>query len=80
MKYTMYSVKDVMTERYFAPVMMLNDNEAIRQFKTQVNNQQLWKDNPQDFDLYSLGTFEEETGEIIYKPTKIIGGRSVVDA
>ena len=79
MIYSMYSVLDNLTGKYFAPVMMMNDEEAKRQFKGQVNNIQLWKDNPSDFDLWKLGTFEEETGMIDYNPEKICGGRSVLN-
>lgn len=80
MTYEMYSVKDELTNRFNAPIMMLNDDEAKRAFKSQVNNIQIWKDNPSDFSLYKVGTFCEETGEIIYKPEKLAGGRSVLDA
>ena len=79
MKYTMYSVKDVMTGMFKAPVLMMNDNEAIRQFKTQANHIDLWKDNPGDFELWKIGTFEEENGEIHSLYEKIIGARSVLE-
>lgn len=79
MNYGLFSVKDELTSHFLAPVMMLNEDEAKRQFKSQVNNIQLWKDNPSDFSLYKLGSFDEDTGEILYKPEKIIGGRSVLN-
>lgn len=79
MTYGLFSVKDELTSHFLAPVMMLNEDEAKRQFKSQVNNIQLWKDNPSDFSLYKLGSFDEESGEILYKPEKIIGGRSVLN-
>lgn len=79
MTYGLFSVKDELTSHFLAPVMMLNEDEAKRQFKSQVNNIQLWKDNPSDFSLYKLGSFDEDTGEILYKPEKIIGGRSVLN-
>lgn len=79
MTYGLFSVKDELTSHFLAPVMMLNEDEAKRQFKSQVNNIQLWKDNPSDFSLYKLGSFDEDSGEILYKPEKIIGGRSVLN-
>lgn len=79
MTYGLFSVKDELTSHFLAPVMMMNEDEAKRQFKSQVNNIQLWKDNPSDFSLYKLGSFDEDTGEILYKPEKIIGGRSVLN-
>ena len=80
MIYNMYTVKDELTNNFKAPVLMMNDSEALRQFKGQVNNIQLWKDNPSDFSLYKVGTFDEEKGEIIPEMEKLAGGRSVVDA
>ena len=58
---------------------MNNEDLAKRQFKSQINNIQLWKDNPSDFSLWRLGKFNDETGEILYKPEKIVGGRSVLN-
>lgn len=75
-----YAVKDLMTERYMNPSLMEKDEVAIRQFKSNINNIPLWKDNPQDFDLWKLGNYNDETGEINYKPEKIINGRSAINA
>lgn len=79
MKYNFYCVKDELTDRYNSPVLMINDDEAKRAFKSQVNNIQIWKDNPADFSLYNMGTFEEETGDMTFEPYKVVGGRSVLD-
>lgn len=71
-----YAVRDLMTERFMAPALASSDQEAIRQFKSNINHINLWKDNPQDFDLWKLGTYDDETGEIMYKPSKVVNGRS----
>lgn len=76
----MYSVKDELTNRFNMPAIMTGDNEALRAFKSQVNSIQIWKDNPADFSLYKVGTFDEETATIEPLMEKIVGGRSVVDA
>ena len=75
-----YAVKDELANNYLAPTLMSNEDMAKRQFKSQINNIPLWKDNPADFSLWRLGTFDDESGEILYKPEKIIGGRSLIDA
>ena len=75
-----YAVKDETANRFMTPSLIMSENEAKRAFKSQVNNIQIWKDNPEDFSLYKLGNFDEETGTIIgIKPEKIVGGRSVVN-
>ena len=74
-----YSVKDELSNRFLAPVLMMSEDEAKRQFKSQINHIEIWKDNPSDFSLYCLGSFNEETGQLIGSPTKIVGGRSVLD-
>lgn len=77
MKATFYAVKDLMTNRFMTPALSDTDETAIRQFRSNINHINLWKDNPQDFDLWKLGTYDDETGEIIYNPEKIANGRSV---
>lgn len=84
MKFNMYSVKDELTGKYMQP-MFVEDNEvsnqiAIRQFKSNVNNIKLWKDNPNDYSLYLVGSFDDEHGAEASILEKIISGRSVLDA
>ena len=76
MKLFFYAVKDLMTERYMSPALSESDEVATRQFKSNINHINLWKDNPQDFDLWRLGTYDDETGEILYDPHKVVNGRS----
>lgn len=75
-----YAVKDLMTERFMNPALSQDDNVATRQFRSNINHIPLWQDNPSDFDLWCLGSFNEETGEIVYKPRKVINGRSCLNA
>ena len=83
MEYLMYSVKDEMTQKFMNPMFVERDDHAeqlaIRQFKTNLNNIKLWKDNPNDFSLYLVGLFDDETGASSTAITKIISGRSVID-
>lgn len=83
MEYVMYSVKDEMIGKFMNPMFVERDGheeqQAIRQFKSNVNNIKLWKDNPNDFALYLVGIFDDETGASSTAITKIISGRSVID-
>lgn len=50
-----------------APVMTVNTrNEAIRSFREAVNdpNTPIYK-NPTDFELYQIGTYNDQLGEIV---------------
>lgn len=79
----MYSVKDELTGKFMSPMFVeRNDyaeDEAIRQFRSNVNNIKLWKDNPNDFALYLVGMFDDETGASACAISKIIAGRSVIN-
>lgn len=72
-----YAVKDELANKFLAPTLMNADEIAIRQFKTQINNIELWKDNSADFSLYRLGTWDDETGILTSSIEKLVGGRSV---
>lgn len=81
MIYNFYAVKDELVGKYLAPVMMMTDEEAMRQFKTQVNTIPLWKENPSDWGLYKIGQFNDANGDLILSPMeKLASGRSVVNA
>lgn len=83
MKYSMYSVKDELNGKFMNP-MFVEEGEyaeasAIRQFKSNVNNIQLWKDNADDFSLYLVGSFDDETGASSTPLNKVASGRSVLN-
>lgn len=76
-----YTVKDELTNTFLNPAVIKSDDEAKRLFKYQVNNTPIWKDNPEDYSLYKVGTFDDSTGTIIgITPEKLTGGRSVKNA
>lgn len=83
MEYLMYSVKDELTGKFMNPMFVERsdhaETEATRQFKSNMNNIKLWKDNPNDFSLYLVGLFDDESGAASSAITKIISGRSVID-
>lgn len=83
-KFNMYSVKDVMTGKFMNPLFIeegeMANQLAERQFKSQINNIQLWKDNPNDYDLYLVGKFDDESGAESCVLDKIVSGRSVINA
>lgn len=72
------AVFDNLTESYLQPTFIGSLAEAERLFSHQVNSIPLWKDNAADYDLYSLGTFDAESGILESAVHKICGGRTVL--
>lgn len=83
MLYNMYSVKDELNGKFMNPMFVENndsaDSMATRQFKSNVNDISLWRNNPNDFSLYLVGMFDDEEGVIVTPIKKVVSGRSVLD-
>lgn len=72
------AVYDNLTESYLEPHFFGTLAEAQRVFEYQINNIELWKTNAGDYDLFSLGKFDSETGSITSEVHKMMNGRSVL--
>lgn len=72
------AVYDNLSESFMQPTFVGNLAEAERLFTFQINSIKLWKANAGDYDLYSLGTFDQETGFITSEKHKMMNGRAVV--
>lgn len=89
-RFMMYSVKDEMTQKFMNPMFVesgdtkkeveMSDRLATRQFKSNLNNIQLWKDNANDYSLYRVGIFDDEGGAMATQLEKVASGRSVLNA
>lgn len=79
MIFGLYVVKDELSNHFFNPTPFQSKEEAERQFKTNVNNIELWKSNPSDFSLFKVGEYNEETGEITPVMEKIGSGHSYLN-
>ena len=76
-KYNIYSVKDVKMG-FMTPIYQKNDAVAVRDLSNVVNdktNKTFISENYEDVELYKLGEFDEETGEIIPEVKFIIAAR-----
>lgn len=63
-----YAVKDELTGTFFTPIFLKGEEptkQAERVFSEMVNNNPIWKSNPNDFSLYKLGEFDEKMGYLI---------------
>uniref|UniRef100_A0AAU8B1E1 Nonstructural protein n=2 Tax=unclassified Microvirus TaxID=338099 RepID=A0AAU8B1E1_9VIRU len=64
MKYKMYSIRDVKTG-FMTPALETNDAVAIRNFQHAVmNSDSVLFSHAKDFALYSVGSFDSETGTL----------------
>lgn len=73
----LYSVRDKVSGLFGAPINDVNDDCAIRGFQIACNTEgTLMYAKPTDFELYSIGSFDEETGAFISQgAVKIQDGR-----
>lgn len=77
------SVKDRAADIFNRPFFVPHRNVAVRDFTDEVNRQaadnQLNK-HPDDFDLYLLATFDDNTGTIVMaeQPTVLVRAKDVI--
>lgn len=75
------AVKDRGINAFHRPFFTRGNGDAIRSFQDEINNpeSQLSK-HPDDYDLYVLGAFDDNTGEIIaeVQPVQIAIGKQLV--
>ena len=78
MKYPVYSYRDVKVG-FMPPQCDQSDQSAIRGFSYAVNgNNGMMNFAPKDFDLFKVGEFDTDSGELIpCVPVQIASGASV---
>lgn len=70
----MFSVKDSVSGTFASPVSFAHENIVIREYKTAINSHpdSIIGANPQDFALYLIGEFDENSGVITSFDPKFI--------
>lgn len=81
MKYQIVSVKDRAVDAYGRPIFTFTTGQAIRSFQDEINradqNNEMHK-HPEDYDLYLIGTFDDQTAELISQvPTQLAIGKQL---
>jgi len=76
MKLTLCTVKDRAADAYGRPMFVPSTGVAIRSFSDEINradaDNQLYN-HPDDFDLYELGEFDDNTGKfVIHEEPKLL--------
>ena len=61
----MFSIRDAKGEIYHPPFFKITNGEAERDFTTTVGDEKsMLNKYPEDFDLYYIGEFDDQTGKI----------------
>lgn len=78
MKFGVYSMRDSVSGLYNNPTFEQSDLIAIRSFKFAVNKNEFLQFNAHDVDLFKIGEFDNETGEMFpCTPQKLADGVSM---
>lgn len=73
MKLAVYAIFDKKSIMYKTPFLAHNDDVAIRMFSSAVNGERSeLSDFPEDFDLYKLASFDDESGTYCNEPSPVI--------
>ena len=78
MKY--FAIKDNLADLFMTPVLFQNENMALRWFTGVVNDPKENKiiyDNPADFELWKIGAYDNQKGELTAELDKMATGLSV---
>lgn len=59
-----YTIRDIKTGVFESPMIHQNDQTAIRFFTQCLHQVPVMQNNPQDFELFVIGEFNEDTGLI----------------
>lgn len=81
MKVRLYSVFDAKLAIFNQPYPDLKDASALRRFSDDVNNntpKNPLNKHPQDYSLFYIGDYDDETGELIPSLPKALGTGSSV--
>lgn len=78
MVYGIYVMRDNKVG-FLSPTFDLNDDVAQRNFSYGINNNNVMSFSPADFDLFKLGTYDNETAkfELLPIPELVVSGYSV---
>lgn len=83
MIYRLYSIYDNVSLSYGPPSIEVSDAAASRMHRTVINNPQagLLYRFPSDYDLYYLGTYDNDTGYVVPQvpPQLVVKGGAVID-
>lgn len=81
MKYKMVTIRDRAADVFGIPSFVLSFGAAVRSFGDEINKKDgsPLSQHPDDFDLFELGEYDDETGEFLgHVPRQIAVGKDMV--
>ena len=77
MRYKVVSVRDRAVATFGQPIFCSAIGQAVRSFGDEIKNTSSpFNKHPEDYDLYYLGEFDDDTGEFInVKPEQVAVGK-----
>lgn len=70
----MVAIRDTKAAAWMNPLFFQTKAQAIRAFGDAVNDPQgEFQKHPEDYQLYHVGTFNPETGDVIGTPPEVLG-------
>lgn len=73
MKMVICSIWDSKAEVFSQPMFFQAKGQAVRSFSDAVNEEGNFKKHPEDFTLFVLGEFDDNTGLISAQPPETLG-------
>lgn len=82
--YAMCSVRDVVASTFGRPIFAPNTASAVRSIQNEVNRPQdgnMLNTHPDDFELYHLGNYDDQTGgvEMLPQPQLLVRCSNLVN-
>ena len=69
-----YTLYDIKTEMFLPPFTAHNDNDAMRQMSMLLKKPTIYQQYPEDYNLYSIGSFDDSKGLVKESPLRIVCG------
>lgn len=71
-RHTIVAVRDLATETFGRPFVVHHPRQAVRSFTDEVNNPESEVSrHAEDYELWELGAFADDTGDISSNPVRI---------
>ena len=66
MKYYIYAIRDNVADNFTLPIFSRSDEEMVRNIAYNLNqSESIMTVNAVDYDLYRIGTFDDEDGSVV---------------
>lgn len=72
------AVKDLAIQAFMQPTTVRAPGQAMRGFGDEINRKDAQNElqrHPEDYELWKIGTFDDETGEINHAPELLLRGK-----